>query len=493
MEEPGLKLKVARTIKWNVIDKVASQVLYAVTGIVLARVLSKEDFGLVGAMLVFQAFGSLFVDSGFSFALIQRKEPSRLDYSTVLWFNMAMATLIYVILFFCAPGIAWLFDGDERLIPLSRVMFLSFIVNASAIVQTNLLMKKMEVKMIAVSNSVGLIASAVVGITLALTGWGAWAIVWQTLTLGAIKSIVLWGNSSWRPLGRFSWRSLKSFFAVGSGMMGNSFLNTVFQNIYAFFIGHSVGLVPLGYYSQADKWSKMGIASLSQVMTSSFLPVLSKFQDDKTEFKRVTTKMNRFTGYITLPAMGLLIMLALPIFHTLFGTKWDAAVPLFQILLLRGVFTIFQSLYNNYILSLGKAKMLVWTELLRDGVATVALLLTLPYIALTTPSDPVYGLAILLWGQLVASVFSWGATLWLTARLSGHSVGEYLVHVAPYVAETLLAMLPMYFINALPLPPLALCFLSGAAGLAVYLGLNALLRSTVQADALAYLLGRFRR
>ena len=163
-EEENLKVAVAHTIKWNVIDRVSSQVLYAITGIVLARMLSQEDFGLVTAILVFQAFASLFIDSGFSSALIQRKEPTRLDYSTVLWFNLGMAVVLYIILFFASPLIAQLFGGDERLIPLARVMFLSFILNASAIVQTNILMKRMEVRMVAVSNSIGLIAGSVVGI-----------------------------------------------------------------------------------------------------------------------------------------------------------------------------------------------------------------------------------------------------------------------------------------------------------------------------------------
>lgn len=272
----GMKMRVARTIKWNVIDRLSQQILYAVTGVVLARLLSPADFGLVGAILVFQAFASLFVDSGFSSALIQRKSPSRLDYSTVLWFNLAMAAGIYMILFLCAPFIADCFQGDRRLIPLSRVMFLTFILNASAIVQTNRLMKRMEVKMIAVSNGAGLLAGGVVGIWLAVTGAGAWAIVWQSVAVSATKSVILWCSSSWRPLWQFSAASLKSFFRVGSGIMVSSLLNTIFLNIYAFLIGNRVGLAPLGYYSQADKWSKMGIMSLSQVITASFLPALSE-------------------------------------------------------------------------------------------------------------------------------------------------------------------------------------------------------------------------
>lgn len=140
------------------IDRVATQVLYAVTGIVLARELSLEDFGLVGALLIFQAFASLLVDSGFAYALIQRKHPSKLDYSTVLWFNLAVAAMLYAVLFVCAPLIADCFQGDMRLVPLSRVMFLSLILNASVIVQTNRLMKAMDVRLVAASNSVGLLS-----------------------------------------------------------------------------------------------------------------------------------------------------------------------------------------------------------------------------------------------------------------------------------------------------------------------------------------------
>lgn len=171
-EQSGnMKMRVARTLKWNLVDKVATQILYAVTGIILARVLSEADFGLIGAILVFQAFASMFVDSGFSYALIQRKNPTDRDYSTVLWFNVGIASLLYVVLFFSAPLIADCFQGDARLIPLSRVMFLTFILNALAIVQTNRLMKRMDVRMIAVSNSLGLIGGGAVGIVMALTGF----------------------------------------------------------------------------------------------------------------------------------------------------------------------------------------------------------------------------------------------------------------------------------------------------------------------------------
>ena len=488
-----LKLRTARTIKWNVIDRISSQVLYAVTGIVLARVLSQEDFGLVGATLVFQAFAALFVDSGFSYALIQRKKPTQLDYSTVLWFNIGIATLLYVILWFCAPLIAWCFQNDPRIIPLSRVMFLSFIINATAIVQTNRLMKKMDVKMIAISNTIGLIISGVVGITLALTGYGAWAIVWQTITLATIKSLILWFTSHWLPSLKFSWTALKSFFSVGSGMMITSFLNTLFQNIYSFFIGNRVGLVSLGYYTQSDKWSKMGIMSISQILTSSFLPVLSQVQDDAERFSRTTAKMNRFTAYILFPAIGFLIVMSTPIFHLLFGEKWDPSIMLFQLLLVRGIFTVLNSLYNNYIISLGKARLVVYMEVVRDCASLIALFATIPFVAMTTIDDPVYGVKILLWGQVIASAISWVVTLFVTAPLSHRSRMNFIIDLVPYVVQVALIMIPMWALSLVIENVVLLLIAQIAVGGALYFTINYLLRSQIQKDAIDYFMYRFRK
>ena len=484
---PELKTLTARSVKWNVIDRVSSQLLYAVTGVVLARLLDQDDFGLVGAMLVFQAFASLFVDSGFSYALIQRKKPTRLDYSTVLWFNLAVACAAYIILFFAAPLIADCFQGDQRLIPMSRVMFLSFILNASAIVQTNRLMKRMDVKMVAVSNSVGLFAGAVVGITLAVGGYGAWAIVWQTITLNGVKSLVLWLTSGWRPLLRFSYASLRSFFAVGWGMMGTSFLNTLFQNIYSFVVGNRAGLAPLGYYSQADKWSKMGITSISQVLTSSFLPALSEVQDDPERFSRVSTKMNRFTSYLLFPAMGFLVLLAEPIFHCLFGEKWDASIILFQLLLVRGVFTVLSSLYNNYAVAVARTKLVMSMEAVRDVTAFILLAATLPFIADTRPGDPVWGIRLMLYGQLAASALSWAIMAVKIAPLTGRRLLPFLADSLPYLLLTLGIMALAWIERAWIANPWALLLAQSATVLTLYLAANRLLGSAIQREVLSHL------
>lgn len=485
----SLKTRTARTLKWNVIDRVAAQVLYAVTGIILARLLSQEDFGLVGAVLVFQAFASLLVDSGFSSALIQRKSPTREDYSTVLWFNMIVATVIYVILFFCAPLLADIFQGDQRIIPLSRVMFLTFILNASSIVQVNRLMKRMDVKMVAVSNSIGLIAGGIVGIGLALAGYGAWAIVWQSIALSGVKSLVLWTTQRWYPSMTFSLKILRSYFRIGSRMMLTSFLNTFFLNIYSFFIGNRVGMVSLGYYTQSDKWSKMGIMSLSQVLTSSFLPALSSLQDEPERFNRVSSKMNRFTSYLVFPAFIGLITMAEPIFHALFGTKWDPSIILFQLLLVRGIFTVYIGYYNNVLLALGHARTIMWMEVLRDSVALAALLATLPYIAMTHGDNVVWGLTILLWGQLAASFVTWIATLVMVAKLTSRGVGRYLVDMLPYLLPSLMIATIMGYAGAHIASPWAAISAETIIGLGLYLGFGAWGGSVIQREVLSFLRG----
>ena len=479
-----LKLKTARTLKWNTLDRISSQVLYAVTGIVLANVLTKEEFGLVGAVMVFQAFASLFVDSGFSGALIQRKAPTDTDYSTVLYFNLGVSVLIYCILWLSAPLIDSLFNAGGALVPLARVMFLTFVLNATAIVQTNRLMKQMNVRMIAVSNAVGLVVSGATGIILALQGYGAWAIVWQSIVLSAVKSGLLWATSRWRPQATFSMASLRSIFAVGVGIMPSSFLNTVFQNIYSFIIGTYYNLANLGCYTQADKWSKMGVTSLSQTVTASFLPVLSGCQDDRPRFHRLMAKTNRFTAYVAMPCLVLLVLLSEAIFHTLFGTKWDEAIVLFQLLAARGIFVVLTSLYTTQITAIGAARKLVESEVVKDVLTVAAIIATIPF-----------GIEWLVGGQVIAAAVCFVYSQWLVARTTGYSVAAMLTEIAPYAAITLISAAPAaavaYFVPQLH--PVAMILAQTVAFAVPYVAINAMLHSRIQHDVLSYALGRFTR
>lgn len=488
----SLKVRTARAVKWNAVDRISSQILYAVTGIVLARLLSPEDFGLVGAVLVFQAFASLLIDSGFSYALLQRKQPTDLDYSSVLWLNLALALAIYLVLFAAAPLVAWCFGGDQRLIPLSRVMFLTFILNASAIVQVNRLTKQMNVRPLAVANIIALVGGGITGIWLAIAGFGAWAIVWQSIAIAGLKSLVLWLSSHWRPLWRFSTASIRSFFAVGSGMMLTSLLNTVFSYINSFIVGNRVGLAPLGYYTQADKWSKMGVMSIQQTLTSSFIPALSDAQDDRPRFLRLCSKMNRMTAYLMMPCLIGLMVMAAPVFHLFFGEKWDLSIVLFVLLLVRGIFTILSALYTNYLLSLGHTRLIVRLEVIRDVLSVAALIATLPYLGLSTADDFLLGVRILLYGQVAAAVLSWVITLCAVCRSIGASIWRFCLDLLPYTALSLAVAPLLLLIASCALHPALILVAQMTVGGGIYLTANALLGSKVQSDAWQFIKGKMK-
>lgn len=478
--QPSLKLKTARTLKWNSINKLAEQVLYALTGIVLANIVSQEDFGIVGAILVFQAFATLFVDSGFSSALIQRKSPSTLDYSTVFWFNLAMSAAIYAVLWFAAPLIDAIFHAGGRLVPLSRVMFLTFILNSTALVQTNRLIKQMNVRLVAISNVAGLLISGALGIWLAVEGYGAWAIVWQSVSLAAAKSIILWCCTRWRPTMQFSFSSLRSIFAVGAGVMSSSLLNVASQNIYSFIVGLFYNLSQLGCYTQADKWSKMGVASLSSILTTSFLPVLSGVQDDEPRLHRMISKVNRFSAYVVFPCMALLLLAAPAIFHVLFQHKWDNAIFLFQLLAFRGIFTIMAAVYYNFVLAVGDAKRLVYSEVVKDVIMVAAIAVTVAH-----------GIEWLVMGQVAAGIVCYFYNIWLVKKVTGYSALRTFRETAIFMLTTATAALSASALVLFIDNAFALLAAQVLLFCAIYLALNACIGNAIQREARTYILGRF--
>lgn len=477
-----LKLKTARSIKWNTIDRVSTQLLYAVVGIVLANLLSEKDFGLVGLLLGFQAFANLFVDSGFGTALLQKKDPTETDYSTVFWFNLVVSLTIYAILFFCAPLIAATFHGEKILIPLSRVLFLTFVINALSIVQTNRLMKRMDVKMLAVANTLGLFISGIVGVWMAIAGYGVWALVWQYVVLGAVKTAWLWVTCKWWPSGGFSFASLRQIYRVGLSVFSSSMLNTVCLQIYTFVIG-ALNFSLLGIYTQADKWSKMSSASVSQILTATFVPLLSNVQDDRTTFHRYMKRVNRFTAFILFPVMFGLAAIGGPLFHTLFGNKWDAAIPIFQILTIRGIFIVMISLYNNFILSIGAARKLFAVELVKDVLIFAAILSTMWTGNLT----------LIVWGQFVASAVTYFIVLHMASKATGYPPMTMLADLLPSLGIAAAMGVVALLCLRLPVPAPVLLITVIAAGAASYILMSRILNLPELNDVSSYVLGRFRK
>lgn len=478
----SLRQTAANTLKWNTVDRLASQLVFAAVGIVLANELSREDFGLVGALAIFQAFATIFVDSGFGAALLRLKKVSKEDYSTVFWFNLIVSIAIYFILWFATPSISRFFNAGERLVPLSKVMFLAFIVNGLGIVQTNRLMKKMRVKKIAIADISGLSLGGLLGVGLALGGFGAWALVWQTLAQAAVRTGWLWVTGGWRPEFVMAKESFSKIWRVGVGVLSTSFLNTLFLNLYNFVIGRWFSLASLGVYTQADKWSKMGSASISQILTSTFIPLLARVQEDAEGFRRYVSRINRLTAFLTFPSLAGLAVLAAPIFHFLFGNKWDDAILLFQILALRGIFVVLVSLLTNYLLALGYARSLVIVETVKDSLLVIAILATIW-------SDSV---SLLVWGQFWASLATYGIVLAITCRRTGFRpffmVRGFLPFLGAAAAACLIGGVIVFLTSSWP--AFLSLLLSGLAGFGSYCLILSLAKIPELNEAIAALRSR---
>ncbi|MCD8080564.1 MAG: lipopolysaccharide biosynthesis protein [Bacteroides sp.] len=472
----NLKAKTVNALVWSTIDKVFMQVSYAVTGVILANILPPEDFGLLGVILVFVAFANIFSDSGFTMALVQKKITTSKDYSTVFFFNLGICLCIYLLLWLAAPFIASYYE-EPRLTLLTRIVCLQIIFISLGLVQTGILMKTMNLRKLTIANLIALSLSAVLAILLAIYGYGIWALVVQVLSISFFKTLVLWIGSSWRPKAVFSKESLRSTFAVGSHMMLTSFVSTFFQNIYTLLISTWYSMRDLGFYTQAEKWSRMGITALSQTIGNAIFPALSSIQDDNERMYRVFGKMSRMTAYLTFPVFIGLILVSQPLFHTLFGEKWDLSVPMFQLFLLKGIFFVLTSLLNNYIMAIGRTKVIFQIEVVKNLLTLVAIFITLPM-----------GIIALIVGQVIVGAIQYLLTSYKVQKETGYTMCRQSRDLIPYIALSAAMAAGAWSMRLFITHDILLLITGVSTGAIIYLLLNRLLRSNIQQELFAIVL-----
>ncbi len=475
-----LKSKTVSALQWNTIDKIFVQICYSVTGIILANILFPEDMALVAFLNAFLAFANVFVDGGLSNALIQKQNVTRKDYDTVFIFNITICTLLYIILYFCAPVIASFYE-DERLITLSRVMFLNLFFSSFGIIQTSILMKEMNMKKLSLVNVVSLLIASAGALVVVFNGFGVWALVFQPLVFTLCKTLILWISSKWRPRFKFSFESLRNFFSFSTHMLLTKFTNTFFNNINQLVIGIRYEPDELGYYSQAEKWSSMGANSLSQIIGYSSFPALSSIQDDKERMQRIFGKMNRATSYLSFPAFIGLIIVAQPLFHCLFGTKWDASVFLFQLLLVRGFFFVFSSLLNNYLMAIGNTRIIFRLEVLKDIVLLITLFIT---IQISIPA--------LVIGQVICGGLHYVLTTFAVKKYAGYTVKRQLYDMFPYFSLSLIMAFALLLLSLFITNFWVLLIVQMVTGAVLYFGMNKLFNSRIQEEILDTLRGKLK-
>ena len=475
--ESTLKNKTVKALAWNTLNKGISQVIFTIVGLYLALVLAPEEFGLIAIPVAISTFLIIFTDSGFAIALIQRKDIKEDDYNTVFLFNLALSVFLYIVLFFTIPFIADLYN-NEKLIPVSRFIFLGVIIQAFGFVQNSKLVRAMNFKAIAIADLTSVLISGVAAVVLAYFGYGVWALVVQQLLNVSLRTFIIWLQVPWTLKFRFNKTSFLELNKVGLGIFLTSFVSTTFQQVYTFIIG-KISFTNLGYYNRAESWSKIGVTIVNYSVGQSLLPALSSVQDDEERMHRVYGKMNKMTAYITFPLFLFMIVAAKPIFRILFSTKWDPSIILFQLLLIKGIFFIFVAQMNQYLMALGKTKSIFKMELIKDACVVIAIVFTIRH-----------GVEALVWGQLVVGIIHYIITAIVMGKITHYSPQRQLKNVFPYFAiavciSAIAAIIPYYIQNMLLIFVLQLSIF-----IVLYFLANNVLNSKIQAEMLSIVKGK---
>lgn len=342
---------------WSSLQRFGTMGISFISNIVLARLLTPDDYGCIGMLAIFIVIASTFVDGGFATALIRKKNATETDFSTIFYWNMLIAVLCYLLLYVFSPNIASYYHLP-LLSDVLRVQGIILIINAFSVVQLNILRKALNFKKLSFIQVFATIVSVVVAIILAYNGYGVWTLVIQQIVNSLVQTLVLWFTTNWYPSLCFSFKSLRELFAYGSYILMSELLNNICFNIQGLIIGRRYSSVDMGYYSQAKKLETVPTQSISSVVSMVTFPIYAKIQDDKERLFVAVRRGLRIMNFLNFPLMVLLIVVAEPLFIVLFSDKWIDAVPYFKIMCIGGLFNCIQSVNYQVTAAVGRSKAL---------------------------------------------------------------------------------------------------------------------------------------
>ena len=373
-KQKNLKQKAASGMVWTSIQKFSKMGIQFISGIILARLLTPYDYGCIGMLMIFIVLAESFIDGGFGSALIQKKRPTQEDYSTIFFWNIAMAAVLYVILYFSAPAIAK-FYKIPLLCSVLRVQGIILFIYAFNIVQRNQLRKNLDFKALSLVTIVTSVIALIVTIVMAYLGFGVWSLVVQLILTAAIPAIVFWFYVKWRPQWIFSWKSFRELFSFGFFMFLAHILNQFGQQIQGLLIGKFFNPTTMGYYSKAQGTEKLASLSISSIMTQVTYPLYAEIQDDRKSMGNMIKRITMTLAYFSFPMLFLLLLLAKPLFVLLYSDRWIHSVPFFQVLCIAGLAGCLQSINLQAISAIGKSRtMFVWTLIKRIvGISAMVL------------------------------------------------------------------------------------------------------------------------
>lgn len=363
---------------WSAIERFSVQGISFILSIVIARLITPGDYGLIAMLNIFMAIAQVFIDSGFGSALIQKKNRNETDFSTVFFFNLVISVILYFLLYLCAPLIAD-FYHQPQLTLITRWVGINLIIQSLSLVQRTRLSITLDFKKQAKVSLCAVIASGVLGISLAYCGWGVWAIVYQTLCNNLLASLLLWIVARWRPIITFSVSSFKQLFSFGSKLLASGLLHTIYLNLYSLVIGRFYNASDVGYYNRAYTISQYPSVNIVMVIVRAIFPVQCAHQDEDDWLANNFVKYLRMTCFIVFPLMLLLAVLAKPLVLLVLTEKWAPAADLITILSVAYMWYPIMVINNQILNVKGRSDLFLRAEIIKKVVAIIILFTTLPF------------------------------------------------------------------------------------------------------------------
>lgn len=433
----NLKDKAAKGFFWAALNNGAMQILNAVFGIVLARKLDEDDYGLIGMLAIFTLIANSLQDSGFVTALTNKKDATHRDYNSVFWFNVCVSACLYVLFFLGATLIAD-FYNEPLLVSLSRYCFFGFFIASFSIVPRAILFKQIKQKELAVMGLVSLVVSGTVGIIMAYNGMAYWGLATQTITFNLCVSILSWILSGWKPSMKVSFQPIREMFGFSSKMLITNIVNQVNNNIFAVVLGRFYDKNVVGRYNQANKWNTMGASTITGMVQGVAQPTFVQVGDDKERLCRAFSKMLRFTCFVSFPVMFGLSLVAPEFIEALITDKWLKSANLMRVLCIGGAFLPIATLYFNMIISRGKSNVYMW-NVISQGITILTAVLCIQFCGGTVE--------MMVWayvGIVIVWVAIWHYFVW---REIGLNSVQAIKDIMPFLAIAAATMFATYFLT----------------------------------------------
>jgi teichuronic acid exporter len=437
VSQSDLKRKTVKGFFWSSLESLFSQGQGIIFGILLARMLSPGEFGLIGMITVFISLAQVFVDSGLSQSLIRKQNCSNLDYSTIFWVNLIIGLLSYVIIWLAAPFIAG-FYGKPELVLLTRVTSLVILIGSVTLIQQTKLTKEIDFKTITKSSTIGTFVSGISSILLAYYGFGVWSLVWRTIINQFVRSAILWNHNKWWPKFNFSKFTLKEHFAFSSNILLISIIAALYKNFYNLIIGRNYSDKVLGYYTNADQYSSIPSTTISSITNRVSYPVLSEMQNDDVRLKASINKLITNVMYISFVTMFGLAAMARPLFAILLGEKWLPSVIMFQILCIAYAITPMHIINQNIMKIKGRSDLFLKTEIIKYVILTPLIVLGI-----------IFGINILITGIVLFYWIGYLVNAMYSKRLIGYSTISQSIDFLPVMCIALVPALITWSLDSL--------------------------------------------